>query len=352
LTLLKPSAEIDHRATIGEAICPYCGVGCRLWAEVAYGKVLRVKGAAHAPANLGGICAKGATLPQAMAPPDRLTQPHTRASRGEDFRPLAWDKALRQTADRLASVLRRYGPQSVAFYGSGQLDTEASYLAVKLFKGYLGTNNTDSNSRLCMASAALGYATSLGSDGPPTCYDDVDDADLVLIIGSNMAEAHPVTFDRLKARRSRSAGSPFTVVIDPRRTKTAEQADLHLALAPGSDVALLNLVARRLAMRGVLDEGFLRDRVDGVDEFLRFLDQLDEESLLEAIGVPLAAIDALVDRIADSQAMLSFYCMGLGQSSAGLAKHHSLINLHLAMGQIGKPGAGPFSLTGQPNAMG
>jgi len=346
------SSEVDHRATIGEAICPYCGVGCRLWAEAAYGTVLRVKGAADAPANRGGICAKGATLPQVMHPPDRLTQPHMRASRRDEFRPLPWEKAIAQTAERLASILERYGPESVAFYGSGQLDGEAAYLAVKLFKGCLGTNNTDSNSRLCMASAALGYVTSLGSDGPPTCYDDIDEADLVLVVGSNMADAHPVTFDRLKARRGRDGGRPFTVVIDPRRTKTAEQADLHIPLAPGSDVALLNLLALRLAHCGGVNDGFLRDHVDGVDEYWESLGELDEDALVEAIGAPPALVDALVQRIADSRAMLSFYCMGLGQSSAGVAKHNSLINLHLITGQIGKPGAGPFSLTGQPNAMG
>lgn len=343
---------LDHRATIGEAICPYCGVGCRLWAEAAYGNVLRVKGAADAAANRGGICAKGALLPQVLHTPDRLTQPQCRTRRTDDFRPTHWERALEFAAGRLHDILKRHGPDAVAFYGSGQLDTEAAYLAVKLFKGFLGTNNTDSNSRLCMASAVAGYTSSLGSDGPPTCYDDIDHADVVLVVGANMAEAHPVTFDRLKARRAREGGRPRLIVIDPRRTKTAEQADLFLPLAPGSDVALFNLVARRLLQAGRIDTHFVNAHADGFAAFAQFLHDADEVALEEAVGVEPGCIDALVDAIGNARALLSFYCMGLAQSTAGVAKHNSLINLHLLTGNIGKIGAGPFSLTGQPNAMG
>src|SRR5437870_1998247 len=236
---------IDHRATTGEAICPYCGVGCRLWMEAAYGEVLRVKGCADAPANRGGICAKGATLPQVLHTPDRLTQPHV--SHGGLLRPTAWNKALEYTARRLKEIVAEHGPDAVAFYGSGQLDTETVYLVAKLFKGCLGTNNSDSNSRLCMASAVAGYRSSLGSDGPPTCYDDIDEANLLLVIGSNMAEAHPVLFDRIRQRRRATSGDlPTLIVIDPRRTPTAEAADLHVPIAPGGDIALLNAIGRRM----------------------------------------------------------------------------------------------------------
>lgn len=352
MRLLPTIPVVDHRAVSGEAICPYCGVGCRLWAEAAYGTVLRVKGVADAPANLGGICAKGAVLPQVMHPPDRLTQPQVRAGRRGEFRPTSIDQAVQYAADRLNHIIRRHGPHSVAFFGSGQLDTEAAYLATKLFKGHLGTNNTDSNSRLCMASAVAGYVTSLGSDGPPTCYDDIDDADLILIIGSNMAEAHPVTFDRIKARRVRNGLDPYLVVVDPRRTKTAEQADLHVPLAPGSDVALFNLLAKRLYERGEVDRHFVDNHTDDFGDYASVLIDLDESLLERAVDVDPDVIDTLVDRIAASGAMLTFYCMGLGQSTAGVAKHNSLINLHLLTGNIGKAGAGPFSLTGQPNAMG
>lgn len=259
---------------------------------------------------------------------------------------------MRFAAQQLIQIVNTHGPDSVAFYGSGQLDSEATYLAAKLFKGSLGTNNTDSNSRLCMASAVAGYVSSLGSDGPPTCWDDIDFADLVLIVGSNMAEAHPVTFDRLKARNSGSNGRPFVVVIDPRRTRTAETADLHIPLAPGSDVALFNLIGRRLIAQQHIDTSFMDASTEGFDDFSTFVAALDEQSLVDTVDVDLSLIETLVDRIACSQAMLSFYCMGLGQSTAGVAKHNSLINLHLLTGNIGKPGAGPFSLTGQPNAMG
>jgi ferredoxin-nitrate reductase len=342
----------DDRAQSGEGICPYCGVGCRLWAEAGYGTVLRVKGVREAAANRGGICAKGALLPQTLLPPDRLTQPQLRPRRGSEFRPASWNQALDFISLRLTQILRHYGPEAVAFYGSGQLDTEAAYLAVKLFKGALGTNNTDSNSRLCMASAVAGYVSSLGSDGPPTCYDDIDEADLILVIGSNMAEAHPVTFDRIKARRTRAGIRPFLVVIDPRRTKTAEHADLHVPLAPGSDVALFNLVAKRLLARDAIDAAFVSQHVDDFTPFRDFIEKLEEAELIDAIDLAPDCIGELVDRIAASQSMLSFYCMGLGQSTSGVAKHNSLINLHLLTGQIGRPGCGPFSLTGQPNAMG
>jgi ferredoxin-nitrate reductase len=342
---------IDHRATTGEAICPYCGVGCRLWMEAAYGEVLRVKGCADAPANRGGICAKGATLPQVIATPDRLVQPHV-ALPGGNLRPTTWDKALAHAANRLREISHRHGPDSVAFYGSGQLDTETAYLVAKLFKGSLGTNNSDSNSRLCMASAVAGYRTSLGSDGPPTCYDDLDHADVVLIIGSNMAEAHPVTFDRLREVRRATGGKPALVVVDPRRTPTAEAADLHVPIAPGGDIALLNAVGRRLIQAGAIAESFIREHTTGFDEYAAFLCSQDESELLAACGVSVAALDQLTALVSQAGAWLSVYCMGLGQSTVGMWKHNSLINLHLLTGQIGKPGAGPFSLTGQPNAMG
>lgn len=340
---------MDHRALHGEAICPYCGVGCRLWIEAAYGQVLRVKGCPDAPANRGGICAKGATLPQAVHTPDRLTQPQLRTRSG--WQPLSWDRAFELAASRLRAVLDAYGPDALAFYGSGQLDTESVYLAVKLFKGALGTNNTDSNSRLCMAAAVAGYRSSLGSDGPPTCYDDLDEADLLVVVGANMAEAHPVLFDRIRQRRRRPH-PPALVVIDPRRTPTAEAADEHLAVAPGGDIALFNALGQRLLARGCVDETFVRQHTCGFEDYAAMLRAQDPRELEAACGVPGAALDRLADRIARARAWLSLYCMGLGQSTVGMWKHNALINLHLLTGQIARPGAGPFSLTGQPNAMG
>jgi ferredoxin-nitrate reductase len=339
----------DHRATSGEAICPYCGVGCRLWMEAAYGQVLRVKGCAAAPANRGGICAKGATLPQVLHTPDRLIQPHLRTASG--LRPVSWDRALETVATQLAEICRRHGPGAIALYGSGQLDTESVYVAVKLFKGALGTNHTDSNSRLCMAAAVAGHRSSLGSDGPPTCYDDLDEADLLLVIGSNMAEAHPVLWDRIRQRR-RQADPPALVVIDPRRTPTAAAADEHLPVAPGGDIALCNALAQRLWALGSVDEAFVREHTSGFDAYVAMLQAQDPRELEAACGVPPEQLDRLAARIAKARAWLSLYCMGLGQSTVGMWKHNALINLHLMTGQIARVGAGPFSLTGQPNAMG
>jgi ferredoxin-nitrate reductase len=348
--VLRSNSEVDHRATYGEAICPYCGVGCRLWAEMAYGSVLRVKGA-DAPANLGRICAKGATLDQTIATPDRAVQPLVRATRSRELRPTTWDAAFEDLARRFTEIIARHGPDSVAFYGSGQLDSEAVYAAVKLFKGSLGTNNTDSNSRLCMATAVAGYRTSLGSDGPPTCYDDIDAADTIVLVGSNMAEAHPVTFDRIKAQR-KARPELTLVVIDPRRTATADFADVHLAVRPGGDIALCNALAKLLIERHAVDAAFIDDHTRGFAEFHEAIDALTLDELAKSAGMPIAQLDALAELLAAGRKWLSFYCMGLGQSAVGMWKINSLINLHLLTGSIGKPGCGPFSLTGQPNAMG
>src|SRR4051812_579283 len=229
----------DGRTNKGQAICPYCGVGCRLWMESAYGEVIRVKAVADAPANLGGICAKGATLHQVVHTPDRLMQPQMRAGRDKELRPVSWAAALEAVAGRFRAIIDRHGPDAVAFYGSGQLDSEAGYVAVKLFKGSIGTNNTDSNSRLCMAAAVTGYRSSLGADGPPPCYADINFSDCLVVWGSNMAEAFPVTFDRVRAHRKATPGVEL-IVIDPRRTNTAEYASLHVPVAPGGDIPLAN----------------------------------------------------------------------------------------------------------------
>jgi ferredoxin-nitrate reductase len=335
----------------GEAICPYCGVGCRLRIDARDGNLVRATGVADAPANLGGICAKGATLPQVVHGAGRLERPLWRESRGDAFRMISWDQAMQALATRFRAIIAEYGPDSVAFYGSGQLDTEAAYLAGKLFKGSIGTNNIDSNSRLCMAAAVVGYHTSLGSDGPPPCFADIDSSDCLVVWGSNMAEAHPVTFDRLKARRKANP-SVELIVIDPRRTTTAAQATLHVPVAPGGDIPLMNAVAWLLLERGAVDRDFFTAHTSGFDEYRRFLLSADWGALVAASGVAASMIHALADRLAHASRWLSFYCMGLNQSTVGVWKNNSLINLHLLTGQIGKAGAGPFSLTGQPNAMG
>jgi ferredoxin-nitrate reductase len=342
---------IVPQITSAQAICPYCGVGCRLWIEAAHGELIRVTGVGDAPAKMGGICAKGATLPEVIHTPDRLTQPQVRPSRDKELRPMGWDDALGWTAARFRQIIDRHGPDAVAFYGSGQLDSEAGYLAVKLFKGSIGTNNTDSNSRLCMASAVAGYRTSLGADGPPTCYADIELSDCLVVWGSNMAEAFPVTFDRVKAHIEANPGAEL-IVVDPRRTSTASRATLYVPVAPGGDIPLSNAVGRLLLEQGALDHDFVAAHTEDFGTYRDFLLHTDWEGLVFSSGVPEGLIRALADRVARSRAWLTFYCQGLNQSTVGMWKNNSIINLHLLTGQIGKPGAGPFSLTGQPNAMG
>ncbi|MBY0527373.1 MAG: nitrate reductase [Gemmataceae bacterium] len=338
-------------ALVGESVCPYCGVGCRLRFEGSEGAVTRVRGVETAAANLGRMCAKGAQLGPTIRTPDRLAQPQFRISRDQDFRTTDWDTALRYVGEIFTNIVYTHGPEAVAFYGSGQLDTETVYVISKLFKGWLGCNNTDSNSRLCMAAAVAGYRTSLGADGPPCCYDDIEHADVLLIIGSNMAEAHPVTFDRIRASKIARPEQQI-IVIDPRRTATAEAADVHLPIAPGSDIALLNALGRILLLMGAADQEFVEQHTKGIEEYRQFLLGQDLGELIALTGLEEAAIYKLARLIASAKGFLSFYCMGLNQSTVGMWKNNCLINLHLLTGQIGKPGAGPFSLTGQPNAMG
>jgi ferredoxin-nitrate reductase len=336
---------------LGESICPYCGVGCRLLVEGKNGRPERIRGVEDAPANLGGICAKGALVHEALEAPDRLTHPQFRRSRSAHFRPTNWKTILQYLREGLHDILSTTGPESIAFYGSGQLDTETAYLACKLFKGFLGTNNTDSNSRLCMAAAVAGYSTSLGSDGPPCCYDDIDCAEVIFIIGSNMAEAHPVTFDRVRAAK-KARPELQVIVADPRRTPTAREADLHLPVAPGGDIALLNGLGRLLLDLGAADPTFIASHTNGFEEYRGFLLNQSMAELCARAGVAEGLLEQVAQQIARARGFLSFYCMGLNQSISGMWKNNSLINLHLLTGQIGKPGAGPFSLTGQPNAMG
>ena len=336
---------------LGETVCPYCGVGCRLRIEGSAEEITRVRGVEGASANLGRFCAKGALLAPTVRTPDRLSRPLLRRTRRQLFRSADWDAALGHVAGVFADLIARHGPDSVAFYGSGQLDSETAYLACKLFKGHLGTNNTDSNSRLCMAATVAGYRSSLGSDGPPGCYEDIELADTILLVGSNLAEAHPVLFDRLRAAK-KARPEMRVAVVDPRRTPTAAIADLFLPVAPGGDIALLNAVGRMLLDGGAADMHFVAQHTRGFEDYRDFLLSEDLDALCETARLPKEAVARLARMIAGSRGFVSLYCMGLNQSTVGVWKNNSVINLHLLTGQIGKPGAGPFSLTGQPNAMG
>jgi ferredoxin-nitrate reductase len=341
----------QEQEQFGQAMCPYCGVGCLMDVKTRGNKIIEVRGTPDSPVNKGLLCPKGALLGPVLDLPGRLLHPMGRTHREESLSRLTWEAAFTEASQRLQDIREKYGPDSIAMYGSGQLDTESWYLANKLFKGHLGSNHVDSNSRLCMASAVAAYTTMLGSDGPPTCYDDIRHSDCVLIVGSNMADTHPVVFQQLKKHHSQQPETKI-IVVDPRLTNTAKQADIFVPLKPGSDIAFFNAVGRLLLERGGADTDFIAQHTAGFEAYSENLASLDLAELVEICGIPLEQLEEVAQTILNAKAFLSFYCMGLGQSSVGTAKHQALIDLHLLTGQIGKLGAGPFSLTGQPNAMG
>ncbi|MEK8030504.1 molybdopterin-dependent oxidoreductase [Ideonella sp. DXS29W] len=335
--------------------CCYCGVGCGVIIEHDGVQITGVRGDPQHPANFGRLCSKGATLhltaSASVTRQTRLLSPMRRLQRGGPPQPVSWDDALTHTADELARLHRAHGPESIGVYISGQLLTEDYYVFNKLVKGLLGSNQIDTNSRLCMSSAVAGYKATLGADAPPCAYDDLQHAQTVFITGSNMAWAHPVLMRRLEDAR-RANPTQKWIVADPRRTETAESADLHLPLMPGSDVALYHGLLHLLLWEGLVDTGFIAQHTEGFDA-LR--DRVRDHTPRETARLTGLAEDDIVTAarwFGSHTPTLSLYCQGLNQSSSGTAKNAALINLHLATGQIGKPGAGPFSLTGQPNAMG
>jgi len=332
--------------------CCYCGVGCGVLVHSQDGRITGVEGDPEHPANHGRLCSKGRALADtARSLHGRVLQPELRRQRHEPRRPVDWNLALDTVAERLAGIVERHGPDAVAFYISGQLLTEDYYVFNKLAKGLVGTNNIDTNSRLCMSSAVTGYKLAFGADGPPTCYDDLEHARTVLFAGSNAAWAHPVLFRRLEEARARDPGTRW-IVVDPRRTDTAAMADLHLQVQPGTDVALFNGMLHHLIWEGMVDAAFIEAHTTGFAELKRLLRDYPPRMAAEVCGVPVADLVTAAEWFGRSPAALSLYCMGLNQSAHGTDKNLALINLHLATRQIGRPGAGPFSLTGQPNAMG
>lgn len=351
LGVTLPQLPTAKGFSTARATCPYCGVGCVLDVTVEDGRMTGIRAEADVAPNFGMLCPKGAFLFKSDDPSRRLTAPMMRDRKGEPLREATWDQAIRRIADGLEQTRAQRGPEAVAWYGSGQMHTESLYLFTKLFKGYLGSNQTDTNSRLCMSSAVAGYLHSFGSDGPPTCYDDFEAADTFFILGANMSANHPVLFNRVRRRRATSDGCRV-IVVDPRRTRTAEHADLHLAVKPGGDVALLRLLARELLRTDAFDRHFIKQHTAGYAALRALLDDLDVEAMLDACGAAMEQINLAAHWMSRDRRLLSCYCMGANQSSRGTDKNTALIDLHLMLGQVGKPGAGPFSLTGQPNAMG
>ena len=329
--------------------CPYCGVGCGVLIESQGSQITGVRGDPEHPANFGRLCTKGQTLHLTASAPITL-HPRLRTPQlhGQD---VSWASALDTAADRFTAIAREHGPDALGFYISGQLLTEDYYVFNKLAKGLFGTNNVDTNSRLCMSSAVAGYKLTLGADAPPTCYDDVKHAQLLFITGSNVAWAHPVLYRRIEDAR---LANPLmkVIAVDPRRTETAEQADLHLPLLPGTDVALFNGMLHLLLWDGQIDARYIAAHTEGFEALKAIVRDSTPAVTARITGLKEEAIVQAARWWGESAATLSLYCQGLNQSSSGTAKNAALINLHLATGQIGKPGAGPFSLTGQPNAMG
>jgi assimilatory nitrate reductase catalytic subunit len=335
---------VEPRKQVATTCC-YCGVGCGVVATAHKHGVFSVKGDAAHPANFGQLCTKGAALHLSADAGARLLYPEVNGERR------TWDQALDHAAEKFRQIIAAHGPDAVAFYISGQLLTEDYYVFNKLAKGLVGTNNVDTNSRLCMSSAVAGYKQSLGSDAPPCAYEDVDSADLILIAGSNTAFAHPIVYRRIEEARARNPALKL-VVIDPRATVTARAADLHLALKPGTDVALFNAMLHVIERDGLSDFQFKNSKTENFEKLKPMLDYWTPERAAETCDLPVEKIVEAARLFGRSKAALSLYCQGLNQSASGTWKNCALINLHLATGQIGRPGAGPFSLTGQPNAMG
>ncbi|TDV35713.1 sulfite reductase (NADPH) alpha subunit [Paraburkholderia caballeronis] len=332
-----------------DTACPYCGVGCGMTLHVEGNEVVRVSGNKEHPANFGRLCTKGLSAHVPLRRSGRLETAFVRTQRGQDPVPTPLADAISAAARRLRGVLDEHGPDALAFYVSGQMSIEAQYLVNKLAKGFIGTRHVEANSRLCMASAASGYKLSLGADGPPGSYQDFEHADLFFVTGANMADCHPVLYLRMMDRVK--AGAKL-IVVDPRRTATADKASLFLQVAPGTDLALLNGLLHLLVRDGRIDDAFIREHTSGWDGMPAFLADYSPQKVAGITGIAEADLLKAAQWIGDAQNWMSLWTMGINQSTHGTWCTNAICNLHLATGAICRPGSGPFSLTGQPNAMG
>ncbi len=333
-----------------KSICSYCGTGCGIRLESDGERIISLQGDEQHPTNRGKLCSKGRELHHTVRTHDRLLRPQLRTSLDASFAPVDWDTALEYGAQKFADIIREHGPDAVAFYVSGQLLTEDYYVFNKLMKGFIGSNNIDTNSRLCMSSAVVGYKRAFGADGPPACYDDIELADSFFIIGANPAYAHPIVFRRMEA--AREANPDLKVVVaDPRRTDTCSIADLHLPLKPGTDIPLLQAMLNVMIWEGLIDADYIARHTTGFENIRAQVEAMTPRKAAGICGLEATDIVKAALWFAENKT-LSFWTMGMNQSTSGADKNNALLNLHLATGQIGKPGCGPFSLTGQPNAMG
>ena len=335
--------------------CCYCGVGCGMIATTDGKQITAVRGDPDHPANFGRLCTKGSSLHLTMRPAlqqqARLLTPQLRRSRDAIRSNASWDETQAFIAQKFAKTIDEHGPDSVAIYVSGQLLTEDYYVFNKLAKGVIGTNNIDTNSRLCMSSAVAGYKATLGADAPPACYEDFDHAELIFIVGSNTAYAHPIIYRRIEDARKNNPHLKI-IVVDPRKTDTARDADLFLPILPGTDVALFNGMLHICLWEDLIDLDYIATHTEGFAALKSTVRDYTPAFVAQTCGIREEDLLTAARWFGKSAASLSLYCQGLNQSAAGTAKNAALINLHLATHQIGKPGAGPFSLTGQPNAMG
>ncbi|PPD32111.1 MAG: nitrate reductase [Methylomonas sp.] len=329
-----------------QTTCPYCGVGCGIDAVVDEpNRQIKIQGDKAHPANFGRLCSKGSALGETIELNSRLLEPVVYGQQA------TWSEALDLVADSFANAVKTYGPEAVAIYGSGQLLTEDYYVANKLMKGFIGSANMDTNSRLCMSSSVAGHKRAFGSDTVPGCYEDYELADMMVLIGSNTAWCHPVSFQRIRAAKDANPALKI-VVIDPRRTVTCDIADLHLPLASGSDGFLFNGLLKFLAEHNVLNQAYIDQHTEGFAAAIAAANRFSVEAVAQHCLLDAADVAQFYHWFAGHEKVLSLYSQGINQSSSGTDKVDAIINCHLATGRIGKPGMGPFSLTGQPNAMG
>jgi len=336
--------QIDEAREV-RTTCPYCGVGCGVLAKVAADGEVSVRGDPDHPANFGRLCSKGSALAETLGLEERLLHPEIRGRRA------GWGEALDLVASTFSNTIAEHGPDSVAFYVSGQLLTEDYYVANKLMKGFIGSANIDTNSRLCMASSVAGHRRAFGSDTVPGTYEDLELADLVVLVGSNLAWCHPVLYQRIAAAKEKRPGMKI-VLVDPRRTMTADIADLHLAIAPDGDVALFSGLLAFLAGRDALDSDYIAAHTTGFEAALAAASEMGMAEIARRTGLDEEVLLGFFTLFAETPRTVTVYSQGVNQSASGTDKVNAIVNCHLATGRIGKPGAGPFSVTGQPNAMG
>jgi formate dehydrogenase alpha subunit len=340
--------EDGRKIKWSKSTCPYCGFGCGLMVGVKQGRVVEIRGMKGHPVNNGQICELAASIPPLFTAPGRLTYPMIR--RDSEFIQVTWEEAITHTANEFTRIIKKYGPDSVAFYGGAANTTEEYYLMNKLMRGLVGTNNIECSTRLCMASTAAGFLSTIGADAPLTCHADIEGADLFFIAGSNMAISTPVMFRRISMAKKKNGTR--MIVVDPRRTKTSELADLHLRIKPGTDVALNNSLAYVLLKEGFVDEENVEKYASGLSDLKKLVEEYPPGKVAVITGLHENQIIEAARMIGNARAMLTFWFLGYNHSTQAVFKNNTLHNLSLLTGNICRPGAGPLSITGEANAMG